>query len=339
MVVIQSYVLAVAMCFVTMLCWGSWANTQKLASREWRFQLFYWDYCLGVLLWSLILALTLGSIGSEGRGFFEDLAQADVNRIGSALLGGIIFNLGNILLVTAIDIAGMAVAFPIGVGLALIIGVIMNYVISPVGNVLLLFIGVAGISIAIVLDAIAYKKLSSGQKPPVKGIVISVLSGVCLGLFYPFVATAMPKLKTSQDFINLEAGKLGPYSAIVIASVGILLSSFVWNSIAMKKPLAGGEPVSLGDYFKKGNLKLHSVGILGGLIWCLGFSFSILASSEAGFAISYGLGQGATMIAAFWGVFIWKEFKQAPPGTNKLIALMFALYIISLSLIIIARVV
>ena len=82
MVVIQSYVLAVVMCFITMLCWGSWANTQKLASREWRFQLFYWDYCLGVLLWSLILALTLGSIGSGGRGFFEDLTQADVNTIG-----------------------------------------------------------------------------------------------------------------------------------------------------------------------------------------------------------------------------------------------------------------
>ena len=327
------------MCFVTMLCWGSWANTQKLASREWRFQLFYWDYCLGVLLWSLVLAFTLGSVGTDGRGFLEDLAQAESNMIGSALLGGVIFNLGNILLVTAIDIAGMAVAFPIGVGLALIIGVIMNYVIAPVGNPVLLFVGVGGITVAIILDAIVYKRLPSGQKTSVRGIVISILSGICLGLFYPFVAKAMPQLKSSQDFIHLEGGKLGPYSAVVIAAAGIFLSSFIWNIIVMKKPLAGGNPVPLSDYFRKGSFKLHSIGILGGLIWCLGFSFSILASSEAGFAISYGLGQGATMIAAFWGVFIWKEFQQAPPGTNKLITLMFAFYIVSLSLIIIARIV
>jgi len=338
MVVIQSYGLAVAMCFITMLCWGSWANTQKLATKEWRFQLFYWDYCIGVLLMSLIMALTLGSYGSGGRAFFDDLGQASSTVIWSALLGGIIFNVGNILLVTAIEIAGMAVAFPIGVGLALVIGVVMNYIIAPLGNPVLLFVGVAGIIVAVILDAIAYKKLSTGGTTPVKGIVISVLSGVCLGLFYPFVAKSMPALQSAQDFIDLEPGKLGPYSALVVSCTGILLSSFLWNTIAMAKPLVG-EPVAFGDYFKKGNVRLHTIGIVGGLIWCLGFSFSVIASSEAGFAISYGLGQGATMVAAFWGVFIWKEFKAAPTGTNKLLTLMFAFYIISLVLIIISRLV
>lgn len=334
MVVVQSYTVAVIMCFITMLCWGSWANTQKLATKEWRFQLFYWDYAIGVFLLSLILALTMGSIGSVGLSFFEDLAQASGSAMWSALLGGIIFNLANILLVAAIDIAGMAVAFPIGIGLALALGVIINYIATPLGNPLFLFLGVAGVVLAIIFDALAYKKLpSQGEKTPVKGIFISILAGILMGFFYRFVAASM-----STDFINPEAGKLSPYSAVVIFSVGLLLSNFVWNSIVMVKPFVGA-PVPFGDYLRKGNLKLHMIGILGGVIWSLGMSFSIVASGVAGFAISYGLGQGATMIAAFWGIFIWKEFKEAPAGTSKLLALMFVSYAIGLVLIIIARIV
>jgi len=334
MVVVQSYTVAVIMCFITMLCWGSWANTQKLATKEWRFQLFYWDYAIGVFLLSLILALTMGSVGSVGRSFFEDLAQASGSTMWSALLGGIIFNLANILLVAAIDIAGMAVAFPIGIGLALALGVIINYIATPLGNPLFLFLGVAGVVLAIIVDALAYKKLpSQGEKTPVKGIFISILAGVLMGFFYRFVAASM-----STDFINPEAGKLSPYSAVVIFSAGLLLSNFVWNSIVMVKPFVG-EPVPFGDYFRKGNLKLHMIGILGGVIWSLGMSFSIIASGVAGFAISYGLGQGATMIAALWGIFIWKEFKEATAGTSKLVALMFVSYAIGLGLIIVARIV
>ena len=335
MVIIQSYGLAVVMCFITMLCWGSWANTQKLASREWKFQLFYWDYAIGVFLLSLVLALTMGSMGTAGRSFFADVAQAGGKNIWWALLGGIIFNLSNILLVGAIDIAGMAVAFPVGVGLALVIGVITNYLATPMGNATLLFAGVGGIVIAIIVDAIAYKKLSAqGQKTTAKGIIISVLAGVLMGFFYRFVAASM----SPPPFDTLEAGKLGPYTAVVFFSLGLLLSNFVWNSIVMAKPFAG-EPVPLGDYFKKGNPKLHLVGILGGIIWNIGMSFSIIASGSAGFAISYGLGQGATMIAAFWGVFIWKEFKSAPAGTNKLLALMFIFYLVGLVLILAAKLV
>ncbi len=332
MVIVESYPLAVVMCFVTMLCWGSWANTLKLASKEWRFQLFYWDYAIGVLLFSLVLAFTMGSFGSAGRSFLTDLGQADGSAIRLALLGGVIFNLSNILLVAAIDIAGMAVAFPIGVGLALAIGVITNYIATPLGNPVLLFLGVAGVVVAIIVDALAYKRLpSEGQKTTTKGIVISIAAGVLMGFFYRFVAASM-----STDFVNLEAGKLSPYTAVVIFSVGLLLSNFVWNTIVMVKPFVG-EPVPFGDYFTKGNLRLHLIGILGGVIWNIGMSFSIIAAGAAGFAIAYGLGQGATMIAAFWGVFIWKEFKQAPAGTNKLLTLMFVFYMIGLALIIISR--
>jgi len=332
MVIVESYFLAVMMCFITMICWGSWANTQKLATKEWPFQLYYWDYAIGVVILSLIFAFTLGSFGSAGRSFLPDLGQATSSSLGLAFLGGVIFNLSNILLVAAIDIAGMAVAFPIGVGLALAIGVIANYIATPLGNPVVLFLGVLLVVVAIIIDALAYKKLpAQGQKTTAKGIVISIAAGVLMGFFYRFVAASM-----STDFANPEMGKLTPYTAVVIFSVGLLLSNFIWNSIVMAKPFVG-ESVRYGDYFKKGNARLHIIGILGGIIWNIGMSFSIIAAGSAGFAISYGLGQGATMVAAFWGVFIWKEFKEAPAGTNKLIALMFLFYIIGLALIIIAK--
>ncbi len=333
MTVVESYAVAVGMCVVTMLCWGSWANTLKLASKEWRFELFYWDYAIGVLLFSLALAFTLGSTGTAGRGFLADLAQAENGALLSAFVGGVIFNLSNILLVAAIDIAGMAVAFPIGVGLALVIGVITNYVASPVGNPVLLFLGVACVVAAIVLSAMSYSRLpAQGQRTIGKGIVVSVVAGLLMGFFYRFVAASM-----STDFINLEPGKLGPYSAIVMFSVGLLASNFLWNTLVMKRPFVGA-PVAFGDYFSKGTPRLHLIGLLGGVIWNLGMSLSIIAAGAAGFAISYGLGQGATLVAAFWGVFIWKEFAGAPAGTSRLLALMFAAFVVGLTLIVAARV-
>ena len=321
MIIVESYPVAMLMCIITMFCWGSWANTQKLASKEWRFQLFYWDYAIGVLLLSLLLAFTMGSTGSGGRGFLADLQQAENQWLVSAFIGGVIFNLSNILLVAAIDIAGMAVAFPVGVGLALCLGVITTYLSTKVGNAPMLGLGVAAIMVAIILDALAYNRLSSGgTKTPAKGIVISVAAGLLMGQIDPVTKV-------------LEAGKLSPYTAVVLFSAGLLLSNFLWNSIMMVKPFTGS-PVPFGDYFTKGNARLHLVGILGGMIWNVGMSFSIIASTKAGAALSYGLGQGATMIGALWGVFIWKEFKGAPSGTNKLLAAMFVFYLIGLAILI-----
>ena len=332
MTVVESYAAAVMMCVITMFCWGSWANTQKLASKEWRFELFYWDYAIGVLLFALVLAFTLGSTGSAGRSFLPDMAQAETGSLLSAFVGGVVFNLSNILLVAAIDIAGMAVAFPIGVGLALVLGVITNYVASPVGNPVLLFLGVGCVVAAIVLSAVSYSRLpAQGQRTIGKGILVSVVAGLLMGFFYRFVAASM-----STDFINLEPGKLGPYSAIVMFSLGLLASNFLWNTIVMKRPFVGA-PVAFGDYFSKGSPRLHLIGILGGVIWNLGMSLSIIAAGAAGFAISYGLGQGATLVAALWGVFIWKEFKTAPAGTSRLLALMFAAFVGGLTLIVVAR--
>lgn len=331
MIIIQSYFVAVLMCVITMLCWGSWANTQKMASKKWAFQLFYWDYSLGVLILAVILAFTMGSHGEEGRGFLADFAQADGKSIGSALLGGVIFNIANLLIVVAINIAGMAVAFPIGIGLALVIGVFVNYQANPEGNALVLFIGVAFVVLAIIVDALAYRKSSGGKtSATTKGIVISVLGGILMGFFYRFVSASMV-----SDFALPEAGKMTPYTASVVFAVGLLLSNFVWNTFFMYRPVSGVR-VTYGDYFKKGTPKLHLIGILGGVIWSLGMSFSIIASEQAGPAISYGLGQGATLIAALWGVFIWKEFGKAE-GLKGMLTAMFLLFLTGLALIIAAR--
>lgn len=333
MFIVESYGIAVVLCLVTMLCWGSWANTQKLVGAKWRFELFYWDYVLGMLLAALIFAGTLGSFGQAGRGFLTDLGQATPANLGWAFLGGVVFNAANILLVAAIDLAGMAVAFPVGIGLALVLGVFAAYWAAPSGNPLLLSLGVGLIAVAIVLDALAYRAISGQQKRSgAKGLILAVLCGILMAGFYSFVATAM-----SKDFLQLEAGKLSPYTAFVLFALGVAASNLVFNTAIMLKPFRG-EPVPLSAYFR-GTANDHLWGIIGGGVWAVGMMLSIVAAGQAGFAISYGLGQGATMVAAFWGVFIWKEFREAPTGTGRLIGLMFAGYIVGLALVIIARLV
>ncbi|MEE4280032.1 MAG: multidrug DMT transporter permease [Halieaceae bacterium] len=332
MLIVESYSVAVAMCFITMLCWGSWANTQKLASSEWQFQLFYWDYSIGVLLLTLLFAFTIGSSGEEGRAFMPDIGQASSEAIRSAFIGGVVFNLANILLVVAIEIAGMAVAFPVAIGLALVIGVVTNYLAEPLGDPMFLFVGVGLVTAAIFVSAFIYSRLpKQGDQSVGKGLAISVICGIAMGFFYRFVAASI-----SFDFAAPAAGLMTPYSAGVVFALGLLLSNLLWLIPLQYKPISG-EVAPLGEYFSKGTPRLHLVGILGGAIWCVGFSFSFIASGAAGPAISYGLGQGATMVAAFWGVFIWKEFKEAPDGTTGLIAAMFTLFIAGLALIVYSR--
>lgn len=326
MYIVETYTTAVILTFITMLCWGSWANTQKLA-KGYRFELFYWDYVIGILLFSIILGFTLGSNGSSGQGFTENIKQADTSGILSAMLGGIIFNLSNILLVAAIAIAGMAIAFPVGIGLCMVLGVIINYIAAPQGDAFTLFLGVALVSVAIVFDALAYRKLAaSKQTTPVKGIVLSILAGFLMAWFFRFVAASI-----ATNLETPEAGKLTPYSAFFFFVTGIVVSNFIFNTYLMKKPI-DGPPVTFGQYFAAG-AKSHLSGIIGGMIWAVGTSLSLIAAGKAGYAISFGLGQGATLIGALWGVFIWKEFKNAPKGTNQYLILMFLLFIAGLGLI------
>lgn len=330
MYIVNSYPLAVLFCIVTMMCWGSWANTQKLAYKEWSFPLFYWDYTLGVIILSLIFGFTFGSMGENGEAFIPNLLNAAPKAFLYALLGGVVFNIANLLLVAAIEIAGMAIAFPIGIGLALVLGVFNNYLPNPDNyNTLNLFLGVALVTVAIILNATAYKKVTHGSKST-KGIILSLVAGLLMSFFYRFVADSM-----STDLVHIEPGTFTPYSAVFVFAIGIFISNFVFNYYFMRKPVSG-DPVTFGMYFK-GTGKLHLVGILGGIIWNLGMMLSIMAGDIAGYAISYGLGQGATLVAAIWGVFVWKEFAGAPKGTKPLLAAMFSLFIVGLALIILAR--
>ena len=333
MFVVNSYSLAVIFCFITMLCWGSWGNTQKLAGKTWRYELFYWDYVIGMVLFAILLGFTMGSIGTEGRPFLEDLAQAEWGGIGSVVLGGVIFNASNILLSASVAMAGLSVAFPLGVGLALVLGVVVNYVGAPKGDPVILFLGVALIVAAIVCNGIASQRVQSGGTQRAqfrKGVALAVVAGVLMSLFYRFVAAAMDL----DHFENPTPGMLTPYSAVFIFSLGVLASNFVFNTYVMKRPFVGA-PVSYREYFT-GSGTTHLVGMLGGAVWCLGTAFSYIAAGKAGAAISYALGQGAPMIAAVWGVFIWKEFKGADRSVNTLLGVMFLFFIAGLGLIILS---
>ena len=332
MYIVNSYLIAVILCVVTMLCWGSWANTMKLKPQSWPNPLFYWDYCLGIVLFTLLLALTFGCIGEGGRSFFQDLGQASGRALGSAFLGGVVFNLSNLLWVAAAAVAGMAVAFPIAVGLALVIGVILNYAAEAKGDPVLLFAGVGLVVVAVVVNAIAYQTVPVKHKGDTrKGIILSILAGIIMGFFYRFVAAGV-----SMNFTTPEAGLLTPYTAVFIFSIGCYLSGFIWNTYFMYKPVEGS-PSTYKEYFTKASPKVHLVGIIGGAIWAMGLSFSILAAEQAGPAISYSLGQGSTMVGAAWGVFVWKEFKQAPKSTNWLLFLMFLCFIAGLIMITLAK--
>ena len=328
MFIVNSYTLAVALCAVTMICWGSWGNTQKLAAKSWRYELYYWDYVIGILLFSVLLCFTLGSFGQAGRSFLPDLMQVEGGKAVSAFVGGAIFNASNILLSAAVSIAGMSVAFPLGVGLALVLGVFINYIGEPKGDAALLFTGVALVTLAIVFNGLAARRKSGDKADGTrKGIILAIVAGVLMSFFYRFVAAAMDL----EHFENPTPGMATPYTAFFIFSCGIFVSNFLFNTLAMRRPVVG-EPVAYSEYFK-GRFATHLVGILGGCIWGLGTALSYIAAGKAGAAISYALGQGAPMIAALWGVFVWKEFKGCPASTMRLLALMFILFVAGLSLI------
>jgi glucose uptake protein len=319
------YATALLMMVLSMVCWGSWANTQKLC-QGWRFELFYWDYVAGILLIVLILGFTFGRTDAASPdSLIHNLATADGHHLLLAFVGGVVFNIANLLLVAAIATAGLAVAFPVGIGLALVIGSTLNYIITPKGNPLLLFGGITLVCVAIVLDAFAYRKISADVKVSTKGIVLSLLSGVGMGLFYPFVAKAL----TGENH-------LGPYTVALVFALGVLACTLPLNLILMRKPISGPQLV-LAEYFR-GRGAFHLWGVVGGMIWGIG-TISNFVSSYAqmvGPATSYALGQGATMVSAVWGVFVWKEFVGAPPAVRRLLALMFVFFLIGLSCVALA---
>ena len=330
MVVITQYPLAVAVSFLTMLCWGSWANTQKLTNRQVPTTIFYRDYTYGIFLLSIVVAFTFGSFGSVGRPFIADLRQADTQALLLALAGGFVFNAANVLIVAGIELAGLSVAVPVGVGLALVLGVVISYLRAPMGNVLLLGVGVLAILGAVVFSVMAYRtKSETGGQVSSRGLVLSLSGGFLMSFFFFFVAEAM-----APNFASPVAGLLSPYSALFLFATGVVVSTPLYLPILRKY---ASMPADGDIWYVDVSRKNHRIGQLGGVIWCLGMASSLLASGVAGFAISYGLGQGATIIAVLWGVFAWREFRGAPRSSNRYLILMGACYVLGLVLIIAAR--
>src|SRR5712664_1164133 len=301
MFVPHDFGIALVMMITSAICWGSWANTYK-GVKNYRFELFYWDYAAGIFLISLVLAVTMGSTSNDAASFLNNVHSADNSNFFYTLAGGAVFNLANLLLVAAIDMAGLAIAFPVSIGIALVVGVISSYALQPKGNAVLLAAGVACAVVAVILDGKAYGSLASaGRSVSKKSIITCIVSGVLMGLWAPFVTHAMTKGNT-----------LGPYSVAVFLTLGALLSCSIWNVYFMKKPLVG-EPVNFSDLFR-GPTSGHILGLLGGVIWGTGMVFNLVAASFTGVAISYAIGQSAPMVAALWGVLAWKEF--AGSGTS-----------------------
>jgi glucose uptake protein len=325
----HTYEAALLLMVTSMLCWGSWANTLKL-TPGYRFQLFYWDYAIGVALGALILGLTAGSLGTDGPGFASDMAMSAPQSMVLAACGGVVFNVANLLLVAAIDVAGLAVAFPVGIGLALVVGSVWSYLVNPKANPMLLFGGVALVVVAIVLDAAAYRKRESTAKAATtRGIVLSLVAGLLMGSFYPLVARAM----AGTD----GADGPGPYAIAMFFAAGVLVSTAPANLLLMAKPLDGKPPVSGAGYWKA-HFKWHVAGLLGGAIWCCGAVTNFVASGahKVGPAVSYAIGQGATMISACWGVFVWREFAGAPRAAKMLLLLMFIFFALGLTAVALA---
>ncbi len=329
MLVPETYQAALVLMLVSMFCWGSWANTLKLC-KEYRFQLFYWDYALGVILGAVVLGLTAGSHGATGNPYLVDMVETPLSSMKLAALGGVVFNIANLLLVAAIDVAGLAVAFPVGIGLALIVGSVWSYVVAPTANPLLLFGGVALVTVAIILDAAAYRKRDAKAKAATtRGIVLSLIAGLLMGSFYPLVARAMQGAHGAPG--------PGPYAIATFFAVGVLLSTVPANWLLMIKPL-DGKPRVYGSEYWVALWRWHFAGILGGMIWCAGAVTNFLGSGahKVGPAVSYSIGQGATMISACWGVFVWHEFSGAPRTAKTLLTFMFMFFLLGLAAIALA---
>lgn len=251
------------------------------------------------------------------------------------MLAGVIWNTANIFLTAANSVAGMAVGFPIGGGLGWIGGVVFNYLLIVLagekypGDQTLLWIGLVVAIAAILFCAKAYSRLTSSQhKTPTRGVLMAVISGIGFMFFYGFVVKSI-----DPQYVSAGTGSLTPYAGVFFFALGVLLTTPIVNGIAMAHPVEGGKKVTMKDYFTKGDVKTHMIGMLGGFIWMSGMVISFMASGGGNPAVNYALSNASPVVAMIWGVLIWREFKEAPKGTNKLLFAMFFLFLAGLILI------
>ncbi len=321
MFVPSTFAVALMMTILSTICWGSFANTFKV-TKNYRFELYYWDYALGIFLIAVLFALTMGSFAGGPTAFLPNLRDADGLNLFYAAVGGFIFNIANVLLIAGIEIVGLAVAFPLSIGIALAEGAILAYALQPKGNPVLLGIGVLMSLVAVILVGKAYGALRTGAETVSrKGVIVCVISGLLMGTWAPFVTLAMTRGEHT----------LTPYTTTVFLTLGAFLCCFVFNPILMRKPIIG-TPVAGRDYFRTSG-KYHALGLLGGAIWGTGMAFNLVAGSAVGVSISYAIGQASPMVACLWGVFVWHEFRGASTKAKGYLAAMFAAYILAIILI------
>jgi glucose uptake protein len=312
-----TFSIALVMMMTSTICWGSWANTYKL-TRSYRFELFYWDYAVGVLVASLFFALTLGSHPASSSSFLANLHSASISNMLYAALGGFIFNIANVLLLAGIELAGLAIAFPLSIGIALVEGVVLSYLVQSKGNPYLLGAGVILALLAVLLIGKAYGSLTGARSATSrKGFFICIVSGVLMGSFAPFNAHALT-----------SAHPLTPYSIALFFALGAFVCCFIFNTYLMKRPLVG-TPVDFGQYFRT-PVSQHAIGLAGGFIWGIGMVFNLVAANLVGVSVSYAIGQASPMIAALWGLVVWHEFAGAGKRPRIYLAAMFLCYLLAL---------
>lgn len=294
---------------LSMICWGSWANTFKL-TRGVRFELFYWDYAIGLALTAVLVAVFIGRQGD----FPDSLLSVNPKALMWAAASGIIFNLANLLLVAAIAVAGLAVAFPVAIGTALIVGAALTYLVDRTGAPLYIAAGVTLAAVAVVCSAVAYREQAIQLKVTSRGVVICLVSGLLMASWAPLAAASMQRAN----------GYLSPLASFVVFAVAALASTIPFNLYLMRRPITGA-PVSFHGYFSNG-IWWHLLGLSGGAIWSIGTVANLIAGHSAGFAISYAVGQTAPLVASLWGIFVWKEFSGANSKVKRSLVAMFCFY-------------
>jgi glucose uptake protein len=315
-----------------MLCWGTWPIFHKMAKR-YRFELFYFDFGFGMGFVALLCAFTVGSLGFDGFSFTDDLLNARKQEWLLAILAAMIFNFGNMLTLGASSITGIAVAFPLSFGVAMIVGSWMNYLGHPGIDSALMWGGTMLVIVSLILGSSAYShlramqhetlaragKTKSTRRPSsLKGILLSLVGGLVLGTFAPLLLRA-------QD---PEDG-VGPYSLLFLFALGVFVSTFIFNLFFMNLPMEG-DPLEIADYIKT-PIKNHLFGALSGAVWGIGAVAIFVANSPKGEIHPTGtssliLAQAAPILAALWGWLIWKELKGGDIRVKAFAGLMLVFF-------------
>ena len=358
MILPESYFVALFVAIVAAICWGSWANTYKLAGRQ-RFELFYWDYALGVFVAATLAAFTFGSLGfnvaggGAGFAFVDDLMlHASKHSWAYGLVAGAVFNLGAILLVGAMSLAGMSLAFPVGLGLAAVVAILLALIDRTHVNAVLLLSTLVLILAAVALDVFAYRAVAQRRSQEAiktgrtkstkvtvswKGIVLALVGGPLIGLCFPLI-----------DRSRTPDTGMGPYAAAFMFGAGVLASTFVYNLFLMNLPVRG-EPIEVLQYLRQPK-RSHLLPLLGGMVWAAGTVSLFVASSAVAATAAQGadplplLGPNASilvvlaaaLLSGLWGLLVWKELKDAPERARSLTALALVLLLAGLALFLVA---